>query len=245
MMSTTARAGRTDSAKMCMESTILEAVRTAHTPMQSAGANAVCVRERQNAPRFAGADSELAWYQTTWVEWAAEEKQWHCCGDVTNGCNGTLEDQTFNAVAPNLWIAASTTSSAVESASSVSSQSRILGSTTSSAVESAGSVNSQSGTLGDGAAIGVGVGAAMGGMAVLGAALWLLKHYRKRKQFQRPGSPVLIAGEGGAGVTELNAQRVDAKPVDTVALLPYHSEMNAAQEPKELNGKQYSRELPA
>lgn len=104
----------------------------------------------------------------TWIVYNYTEGLWHCCGD--DGCTGTPTSQTFEAVPPSLW-------SAVPS-SPTSRPSTPRSSATASA--------EQDGTgetgLSSSAKIGIGVSAAIAGLAILASVVFFVL-WRRSKSF--------------------------------------------------------------
>lgn len=163
-----------------------------------------------------------AWYRTTWVGWVTEEAQWHCCTDsMTNGCGAGLQNETFNAVAPSQWVSviAANVSSAANETSPEDGESE--------------EVIQESDTLSQGAAIGIGFAAAVGGMAVILACVWFSRLYRRKNSHRNAESEGLMPKNSKAEVRGVI-------PVGT-----YRSEMRAVEDPKELHARQTVRELPA
>jgi hypothetical protein len=141
------------------------------------------------------------------------ERLWHCCGD--DGCTGTHTSEIFEAVPPSLW-------SAVPSAP--------ISSATHPSATASAEYNGTDGTdLSPGTKIGIGVSAAIAGLAILARVVFFVLWRRSKtsaeqrreafspnyvneesaitlKRFQRK-KRLELSGED-AGIRELASERI-------------------------------------
>lgn len=87
--------------------------------------------------------------------------------------------------------------------------------------------------LSSGAAIGIGVAVGIGGMAVLAGGFWLFRLRRRRRE-----------GRSGENVG-LMAKESPIMMRDVATVGANRNELSTVEDPKELHGRQYFRELPA
>ena len=110
----------------------------------------------------------------TWIQYNNTEGLWHCCG--SNGCTGIPTSETFQAVAPSQW-------SALPSTSMTQSSSTISTTTTPSSSPSPSSTGNEG--LSTGAKAGIGVTAAIAGVAIILALVFLGLWRKARSRHQR------------------------------------------------------------
>jgi hypothetical protein len=122
----------------------------------------------------------------TWIQYNNTEELWHCCG--SNGCTGIPTPETFQAVAPSQWSALPSTSTA--QSSSTTSITYTLTTTTPSSPSPLSAGNE---SLSIGAKAGIGATAAIAGVAMILAIVFLILWRKTHSQHQ--GMTYEMAGQ--------------------------------------------------
>lgn len=190
-------------------------------------------------------------YPTTYISWDTNQLRWNCCGDTgasdSGVCNGTVTGESFEAVAPSSWTAVSDT---VGTSTMTTLSSSTATSTADVKQAQPGAGFSQT------AAIGVGVGATLGGIAVLAALGWWVLRCRRERREKHNGEQAKAGMEmetsgltAGRGISaEDEAVEVDSNLLHEMGGMGKEREKRGhggMQSLGELPGGEYAREVPA
>jgi hypothetical protein len=169
------------------------------------------------------------------VTWNQTSQRWHCCGVDSKGkasCDNPT-DERFDAPGSSLletyftlprdgWTATSTTvpstSSSSSSSISITSATAVSSSTGTPLPDPTSLPSTQHNGLSSGTKAGIGIGAALAALAILGAVLYFIFRKRGRRRRSEQSSKPLVSSEG-PGLSELQGQESIVE-MDTTA--PIH-----------------------